>query len=97
MTDVWEFLDTEAQGADEVRALANWATNYDAGRSPFGVFLDLIGWSEDNLGESLVPNPSSVIGYLEADYLADALKEYAHNPSAVMSWIGDLMEAEANG
>lgn len=95
--DVWEFLDTEVQGADEVRALADWSTNYGAGCSPFGVFLDLIGWSEENLGEPLVSDHSSVLGYLEADYLGDALKEYADNPSVVLSWISDLMEAEANG
>lgn len=94
--NVWDLLEADAQGANNVRDLAAWSTNYDAGRSPFGVFLDLIGWSEENLGESLVPNPSSVIGYLEADYLGDALKDYAHNPSTVLAWVDGLMMAEYN-
>jgi hypothetical protein len=54
--------------------------------------LDLIGWSEDNYG---TPMSSGVrLGYLEADYLGDALKEWADYPQQVEDWITDLMNCE---
>jgi hypothetical protein len=33
---------------------------------------------------------------MELDYLADALKEYAENPQAVLDFIEDIMRAEGN-
>ena len=35
------------------------------------------------------------LGYLELDYLADALKEYADRPGDVMEFVNKLMEAES--
>jgi hypothetical protein len=32
---------------------------------------------------------------MELDYLADALKEYAENPSAVLAFIAELQELES--
>jgi hypothetical protein len=34
---------------------------------------------------------------MELDYLADALKEYAENPSAVLAFIAELQELEMKG
>jgi hypothetical protein len=93
---VWDFLDTETQGANETRALVNWSMNYDIKTgTPYQVFLDLIGYSADHYGMNLVKDPHLVLGYLELDYLADALKEYATNPQAVMDWIERLDELES--
>jgi hypothetical protein len=39
-------------------------------------------------------NFNRVLGYMELDYLADALKEYAENPQAVLDFIGAIDEAE---
>jgi hypothetical protein len=36
------------------------------------------------------------IGYLELDYLGDALKEYANNPHLVNEAIAEMLEAEGN-
>lgn len=93
--NAWEYLDTPRHGCEDVRALANWSTNYDVRTgTPYQVFLDLIGYSESNYGERIVDNPTRVLGYLELDYLADALKEYAIRPRDVEAWIDGLMEAE---
>ena len=97
MTD-WDFLDEETKSAEGVRVLADWsASNYgdDARTStPFQVFLDLIGWSSENLGQSLVSDPSSVLGYVEADYLADALKDWADRPVEVLAWVDKFLAVD---
>jgi hypothetical protein len=70
--------------------------NYDGRKgTPYHLFLDLIGYSDEHFGESLYKgNPANVLGFMELDYLGDALKEYANNPQAVEDWIDLLMEAE---
>jgi hypothetical protein len=93
--DVWEFLDEETKNAENVRALVNWSMNYDVRTgTPYQVFLDLIGYSDEHFGESLVKNPSKVLGYLEIDELGNALKEYAKNPEDVLKWIEQLDNIE---
>lgn len=93
--DVWEFLDTETTNCEQVRALVNWSTNYDIKEgTPYLVFLDLIGYSWEQYGMNFVSNPSKVLGYMELDDLADALKEYANNPTAVLNWIEQLDQIE---
>lgn len=94
--NVWEYLDTETTNCEEVRALVNWSTNFNVTEgTPYQVFLDLIGYSEENFGVNLVSDPERVLGYLELDYLADALKEYVKNPQAVTNWITRLEEIES--
>jgi hypothetical protein len=91
--DIWEFLEDETIfHPTETKALFEWSLNYDHQDRPFNLMLDLIGWSEDNYG---TPMSSGVrLGYLEADYLGDALKEWADHPQQVEDWITDLMNCE---
>lgn len=80
-------------------ALANWSRgNYEFDRSPYLLFLDLIGYSEEEYGTSFISEPSKVLGYLEVDYLADALKEYATRPHDITDIIRkhDELEQEEN-
>jgi hypothetical protein len=67
--------------------------NYDISKgTPYHIFLDLIGYSDEHYGESLYKGePRAVLGYVELDYLADALKEYATNPQCVSDYI-DLID-----
>jgi hypothetical protein len=95
--NVWEFLDEETKNTEEVRALVNWSLNYDIKTgTPYQVFLDLIGYSDEHFGESIVKNPSKVLGYREIDELGDALKEYANNPEDVLKWIEKLDDIEGS-
>lgn len=93
----WEFLDKETDNAEEVRALVNWSLNYDIRKgTPYQVFLDLIGHSEENLGGALVQHISDVpLGFVELDLIGDALKEYAKNPQDVSEWINELEKIES--
>lgn len=87
-TDVWDALDNAPEYAQAVARLIAWSTNYDIKTgTPYQVFLDLIGYSHEEYGETMVAKPYEVLGYLEMGYLADALKEYADAPSEVMDFV----------
>lgn len=95
---VWDYLERENPHAPETQALYAWGLNCERTSNPFLVFLDLIGWSMENYGDFLTMNGGitgfSSLGYLELDYLADALTEYADNPHSVREWVDGLMNTE---
>jgi hypothetical protein len=92
-TNVWEFLELPNRYAPETQALYSWGLNCNHNSNPFLVMLDLIGWSEETCGMRMITNAGS-LGYMELDYLADALKEYADHPHEVTAWIDSLMACE---
>jgi hypothetical protein len=94
---VWELLETRDPELEPIADLYSWSTNYNAGEGPFSLFLDLIGWSEENIGEPLysLENAPSRLGYLELGKLAAALDSYSDHPSAVSEYVEQLMAAEA--
>lgn len=104
--DVWELCESPPDGCDDVADLYHWSTNYDAGDGPFALFLDMIGWSDEELGMpaygptvrrlegSRLESWDSRLGYLELDKLADALKQYADRPHDVRAFVDELMLAE---
>lgn len=86
------WADTAPDYVSGVASLYSWSANY-VNATPFKVFLNLIGWSADQFGESL-PVDESELGYHEIGLLAEALTEYANRPSDVMTWVSDLMTVE---
>lgn len=92
----WDIYESPRKGAEETTALFEWSRNFDAGKGPATVFLALISYEMD--GEPLaLPNMSTAcLGFLELDYIGDALKEYASNPETVSDAIAELLEAECN-
>ena len=91
--DMWEFLEDEShEHPKETKALFEWSLNYDHEQRPFNLFLDLIGYSEENYGAPM--SNGVTLGYLEADYLSDALKEWANSPRYVEEWVTTLMNSE---
>lgn len=60
----------------KISALYEWAQNYDS-PSPWAVYLDLIGFSQEELGTRLWTSTRFGLGYLELDCLAEALLEYS--------------------
>jgi len=107
--DVYELLDNAPEYAEDVASLYDWSTNYDTGNGPFSLFLDMIGWSDDELGtviygptihwaEQAARNLTSWnanLGYVELSKLADALKEYVYRPQDVRAYVDQLMTAES--
>ena len=95
-TDIWEMLEQDAPaGCEAVQDLYSWSLNYDAGRGPFALLLDIIGWSEENVGESIYELSNYNLGYVEVSKLAAAMKEYSERPQDVRSYVDALMEAES--
>jgi hypothetical protein len=94
---IWDLLENPKPSQEHTAGLISWSMNYDLKTgTPYHIFLDLIGYSDDMYGTLLFngKNFNKVLGYMELDYLADALKEYAENPQAVLDFIGAIDEAE---
>lgn len=86
---LWDIYETPRKGAEEATALFEWSQNFNY-PTPATLFLSLIGW--EDMGEEL---PKGVaLGYMELDYLGDALKEYANDPQTVTNAIEELLEKE---
>ena len=93
----WDLLESPKPSQEHTAGLISWSMNYDQKTgTPYHLFLDLIGYSKDNFGEPLfnLANAHKVFGFMELDYLGDALKEYAENPQAVLDFIEAIDEAE---
>lgn len=82
---------------DPISELYFWGTNYDFGNNPYSLFLDLIGYSDElGIGKCFDYNKNfSNLGYLELDYLADALKAYAEIGADAYEFVRFMDELEA--
>lgn len=92
MSDFWELLEDPPAGCDAVADLWSWSTNYDAGKGPATLFLDLIGYSADEFGEPLYDMKNASLGYVELGKLADALTAYSDRPHDVRAFVGRVVE-----
>ena len=96
MTNIWEMLEEEAPpGCFAIQDLYSWSLNFESGKGPMTLFLDLIGWSEDNIGEALYDVQNLGLGYVELDKLGAALTAYASRPQDVREYVDALLEAES--
>ena len=95
--DIWDVLGDAKPSQEHTASLISWSMNYDLKTgTPYHIFLDLIGYSADEYGSNLFDytNIQKVLGFMELDYLGDALKEYAENPQTVLDFIRAIDEAE---
>jgi hypothetical protein len=74
-----------------VQSLSDWSENCEH-PTPFVLFLDLIGWSEDTYGERLCSESMPAMGYIEAYKLAQALEAWSDHPREVEAFVSDLIE-----
>ena len=88
-----QMLNDASAQVDRVAKLISWSENYEY-PTPFTLFLDVIGWSEQEFGERQCKDKFPALGYLEVGMLADALQQYSDYPSQVEDWIGELLAAE---
>ena len=95
---IWDLLENPKPSQEHTAGLISWSMNYDlpSTGTPYLLFLDLIGYSAENYGQPLfnLANVQKVMGFMELDYLADALKEYAENPQAVLDFIQAIDNAD---
>ena len=88
--NTWAIYEEPRKGAEHTTALFEWSRNYSY-PTPATLFLGLIGYEDM---EGLVQGVA--LGYMELDYLGDALKEYANNPQLVSEAVAEMLEAEGN-
>lgn len=84
-----ELLETWGDRMTPVLELWGASSNYEH-PTPYVKFLDLIGYSVENFGETLHDNPAQ-LGHVELDMIADAIKCWVVRPTDVESMI-DAME-----
>ncbi len=92
--NTWEIYENPRLGAQHTTALFEWSRNFDAGKTPASVFLALISYEIDGEPFALPNMTTACLGFMELDYLGDALKEYASNPETVSDAIAELLAAE---
>ena len=67
---------------EAIKDLLNWSNNF-RGCNPFGLYLDLIGFSQEYFDAPCCPIDnyefSSILGYKELCLLSDALKVFEKN------------------
>jgi hypothetical protein len=80
---------------EAVESLYSFASNHE-GFAPFRKYLDLIGYTEEEVGSALGDwsKPSSALGYMELGLLGDALTEYANRPQDVEAFVKELLSVE---
>ena len=89
----FELCDTAPEYAADTAHLFSWCEgNYDY-PAPSSLYLDLIGYSEEEHGERLTSNGWPSLGYLELNLLANALTEYATRPNDVYQFVSKLMNS----
>ena len=93
-TSVWEFLELPNTQAPQAESLYRWGLNFEMESNPFRVYLNLIGWTEENFGEVFPFRTADTLGYAELAFLGDALNEYANAPQQVYAWVTELMNCE---
>jgi len=64
---------------EKLTELYEWSANFEGVNNVFNVYLDLIGYSEEHYGNTLVANPSRCLGYLEYTMLANCLALFENN------------------
>lgn len=92
---VYDLLEKNDAKFGPICRLYSWSENYEK-QNPFSFFLDVIGYSKENFGDTLTNwrGLESVLGYLEIDMLADALTMYAEKPNDVDLFIDSLFSME---
>ena len=66
---------------DSIKELFDWSTNFKAGKNPYCLFLDLIGYSDAHYGIRCYngDNLHEHLGYKEMCMLGEALKTFESN------------------
>jgi hypothetical protein len=91
--NIWDFLEEPNCPAPHTKDLFRWSLNYDHADRPFNLFLDVIGYSWEHYGTKMYTS-KIFLGYMEASYLADALKEWSDAPHRTEQWVTDLFACE---
>jgi hypothetical protein len=93
MTTLEEVMMKHEEKYPNIVELYSWSLNYEY-PSPISYFLDLIGYSTEELGDTLGdwPKVTEKISLLELSYIADALQEYLKDAERAYEVIKELVD-----
>ena len=88
----YDLCDTAPEYAEDTAHLFYWCEGNYNFPAPSSLFLDLIGYSEEEHGQRLTSEKAwPALGYLELDLIAKALTEYTSRPDDVYAFVEKLM------
>ncbi len=93
---ICDMLEDPPEGCEHVADLYSWSLNYDPGKGPMTLYLDLIGWTNDQEMEPLYTLTGSRLGFIELGKLGLAINEYAAAPVDVYDFVCKLIDAETD-
>ena len=93
---VWEFTEAAPAWASPLVECWSWSLNCDDKGDPWGALLDLVGWSDDELGCRVFPWAARdwSLGWLELGYLSAALNLWSDRPYECAEWVRALQECD---
>lgn len=89
----YELLDNAPEKLEPIARLFRWSENYNF-PTPASLYLDLVGYSEDELGVRLCEEKMPALGYLELYYLGEALSCYSDRPQDAADYVQRILFAE---
>ena len=90
----YDLLDNAPTELEPIARLFRWSQNYDY-PTPATLYLDLVGYSEEELGERLCSETMPALGYLELHYLGAALMTYSDRPQEAAQYVQRVLDAES--
>ena len=80
---------------EKLTELYEWSANYESGKNPFCIYLDLIGYSKERYGNNFVDNPNEFLGYLELTMLANCLTLFTnYGYDTIYNFIDEILQEE---
>lgn len=89
--------DNAPANCGKVADLYSWSSNF-ADFAPFTKYLDLTGYSAEEVGQNLAKwgdDASHDLGYMELGKLGEALAEYSDHPREVEEFVRELLSVES--
>ena len=87
----YDLCENAPEYASDTAHLFSWCEGNYNFPAPSSLFLDMIGYSEEEHGMNLTAQKMPSLGYLEIDLLAKAMTEYASRPNDVYAFVEKLM------
>jgi len=93
--ELYELLEKAPEKLSRIARLWSFSSNYDY-PTPATVFIDLIGYTEEEFGEPLTTMKQAVqsLDFISLGLIAEALDEYTDRPEDALRFVRDLLEAE---
>ena len=93
MSNLENLMDNPPANCEKTAELYSWSTNYDIRLgTPFGQFLDLIGYSDEQYGEKIIGS-KFILDNEGAYALGEALIEWSNRPHEVEAYCYAILES----